>query len=112
MSTAAHHAIESYSLQMPPETELCKRFEASLTTITIHEDGFRYNVSVTRATLLSLAKLAERYLLSPTDNRVDKQVDKINKDGEQTTAEGFIGELLEYTVDGIVRHVGKGDSVL
>lgn len=87
-----------------------KVIRVSPTAVTKDEHGTENTVTVNRATIAPTGRDAKRRCVTQSDNS--------NADHEEPHANGsnFVEENVtvaprEYAVDGIVRHVGKGDNV-
>lgn len=81
------------------------------TKITIDNDQVRNAVSNDRATLPSLARIAEGQFVYMPDEPVDKGEDRVDNNGGQTTEEEIFDVLCEYAAHRSLPQVGEGHNV-
>lgn len=82
-----HQVTESCNILGPPKAGTPKVAEESPTTIKTGEDGIRNTVSGDWTKLATSTKLAKQQPVYARDESVDKQNDRVQESGGQTTAE-------------------------
>lgn len=89
--------------------DLFRIIEVSASTITIDEDRIRNTAKIDRTILVPSCKNVKSHDKQTPNQPFHEREEAVGAREEQLTAYKLADTPIEYAVDGIVRHIGKGN---